>query len=539
MSRNVPGWISRVFGRGRALRPVVRNDGWGNVLTGLGTRLDKRVGGELMWRPMADLEVREHWLADDVTKRIIEVLPREMMRAGYKLKIADDSDDAVGELMTQAEELKFDTQFQMALNYRRAYGGAALFPVIDGAQGDLSTPLNKTGIKRVLAFHVFEPRELYPVDWYNDIGNPKFGMPMSYRLVPVLSGGMPAPQTMQVVHESRFITFMGTKVSRIYQAGDRYGWGGNVMTPIRDVVRDFGLTWGAVSALMQDFAQGVLKIAGLSELVIGDQDRVARDRLAQIDLLRSFMKMIVIDKNDDFERKQTPITGLADILDRMKGRLAFAADLPQALLFGESSSGLDSSSEGDREFMYDRVRGGQQEVQSQLEQGYQFLMLQNEGPCNGIEPKVWSAEWNPLWTPTAAEQANTRWLIAQADTAYFDRGTLTNEELRSHWQGDKFSDDITLDNDAWEAQQNLATELDPDAEAALAGEKTADAEQKPSDADDASKEAPAPLAEPADNGMRVAKLLPQKVAPPGGRVVPVIAHQRIVNPKPRPDTPGG
>jgi len=525
-------WIGRLLGRMDARsRNVQRNDGWGNVITGLGTKLDKRSGGFMSWFPMTDLEVREQWLGDDVTKRIIEILPREMMRPGYKIKVPDDQ-EAAEEICAQAEQLQLDVRFRQALEFKRAYGGGALFPVIDGAQGDLSEPLNPTAITKVLAFHVLEPRELYPVTWYTDLTNPKFGQPETYRFVPVLAGGQPSEQTMAIIHESRLVIFQGIKVSRLHQAGNRYGWGDNCITAIRDVIRDFGLTWGAAASLMQDFAQAVLKIDGLGNLIIQDQDRIARDRLAQIDLIRSFMKMVVIDAKDSFSREQTPMSGFPDILDRFKARLAFAADLPIALLFGESSSGLDSSSEGDREFMYDRVRGAEQEVTPLLEECYRFLILQIDGPFDGKEPEIWSAEWNPLWTPTEKEVAETRWLHAQSDGSYLDRQTLTNEEVRGRWAGDGYNNTITLDDDAWNAQQaELDATPDPAALAAM-GYVPAAGGAPPAAATDDKAAQTAPPGTPADPGMRSsAPPTPKPPGPISGKTVPVIAHQRMIKPR--------
>jgi hypothetical protein len=481
-------WFGRMFGRRDAaprqlssgeLRPfsgaqrldsflAERSDGWGNVITGLMTGRDKRRGAVQQYRPMVDLEAREWWLGDDIAKRIIETLPKLAMHRGYDLKIADDEDREMSEqLVAKMEDLQFDQKVTKAMMMKRAYGGAALFPVIDGAQDDLRLPIDLTRIRNVVALHLLEPRELLPTSWYTDLRNPKFGTPERFMFIPVLTGGVPPPQTLSEIHESRLILFQGTKVSRLYQPGDRIGWGDSVLTPIRDVIMDFGLAWSSASALLQDFAQAVLKIEGLANLITTDQDKVARARIEQIDFIRSVMRMIVIDKNDEFSREETPISGLAQLLDRFCVRMAAGADMPITWLMGQSPAGLNSTGESDREIMYDRARAEQHETEPQIEQGIRLVMLSSEGPCEGKEPDVWGINFRPLSSPDDQDIAKTHNLDAVSDDYYIKNGTLTTDEVRNRWRGDKYGD-IQLDDDAWQKQQDLqAKQIDAAARAAL------------------------------------------------------------------------
>lgn len=430
-----------------------RFDGWGNVLSGLLSSLDKRTGGYVSYCPVEDMEARQYWLADDIAKRVIETVPRLAMRRAFELKIhGDDGKETSEAIIARAEELQFAQKYTKAMMMRRAFGGAALFPVLDGAQGDLRQPLDKTKVRKVLAMHLLEPRELLPTSWYTDLRDPKFGTPERFMFVPVLTGGTPPPQTLAEIHESRLIIFQGVKVSRLYQAGDRIGWGDSVLTPIRDVLRDFGLAWGSASALLQDFAQAVLKIEGLANLMVTDQDKVARARIEQIDLLRSVLRMIVIDKNDEFSREETPINGLAQLLDRISLRMAAAADMPVTWLMGQSPAGMNATGESDREIMYERARAEQHDVEPQVEQGLELLMLETDGVCEGQVPELWGIEWPPLASPDDKTVADTRFAHAQADDLYVNNGTLTQDEVRSRWKGDKYGD-IQLDEEAWQAQQ--------------------------------------------------------------------------------------
>lgn len=451
----------------------MRQDSWANVVTGLLTRRDKRIGGIHVVDLVTDIQARDMWRGDDISKRVIEVLPREAMRRGYTLKVAGDAGetdkDQSEAITTACEELGVDQAIVKATQYERAYGGAAIFPVMEGALGDLGTPLDASAtILKIKALHILEPRELYPVQWYSDINDPKFGRPSIYRCIPLFAGGvMGTPMT--YIHESRLIVLRGIQVTRLPQPGTLLGWGDNVLTAMYRVLNDYGQTWGTVASLLQDFAQAVLQIEGLDRLKESERGRAAQLTLERIDTLRSAFRAVVLDKKDSFTRVQTPLTNLSDILDRFATRLAAAADMPITLLMGMSPAGLNATGESDRAFFYDRVSALQHYITPFTERLIRFVMMSVDGPCGGIEPDVWSIEWKPLWAPTDDEIAKTRYTNAQADALGMQWGWLTADEVRGRWKGDTYGD-IVLNQDAWDAQQQaLATpeSLTPEDQAAL------------------------------------------------------------------------
>jgi len=473
-------WLGRVFRRDSAQRELKqlraapelsaalaqvkqlasRMDGYRNLISGLGTMLDKSRGGWTEVDVVNDQEAKDLWLGSDMAARIIETYPVEAMRRGYRIKIATDDTESTDEadearekaeaIVARGEELRLNEHITRAMQYRRAYGGAALFPVIDGAQGSLAQPLAENRISKILALHLLEPRELQPYSWYNDLNDPKFGKPKHYVVMPIVAGGMSIP--LQLIHESRLIIFQGKKITRLHQAGTRLGWGDSVLTPVKQVLLDFDAAWSSAAALMQDFAQAVLKLDGFDELMAQDQDAVARDRIAQIDMIRSLLRMVVIGTKDEFERKQTPLSQLPELLDRFAVRLAAAGDMPVTRLMGQSPAGLNATGESDRAFMYDRVAHEQNSVEPEVDHGLRLIMLEIEGPCEGKEPDNWCIDWLPVWQPSEKDQAQTRFFIAQADDLWINNQTVTPEEAASHWHGDTFSPEIQLD---WKARAQM------------------------------------------------------------------------------------
>lgn len=510
-------WLTRVFRRDSA-HPAMRQDGWGNVITGLLSQADKRIGAVSTVDIVTDIQARDMWRGDDIAKRVIEVLPNEAMRRAYALNIEGDL-DMPAKILNEAESLGIDQAVAKAAMYERAYGGAAVFPVIDGAQGNLATPLTEKSIGKITALHLLEPRELYPFSWYTDIRSPKFGRPEIYRMIPLFAGGV-LSSPMALVHESRLAILPGRRMTRLPQPGTLLGWGDNVITAMYRVLADFGMSWGHVATLLQDFAQAVLYMEGLDNLTSRDRGKTARARLEQIDLIRATMRMVVLDKRDKFERTQTPMTNLAEILDRFATRLAAAADMPVTLLMGMSPAGMNATGEADRAFFYDRVSALQHYLTPTVEHLLRLLMLSIDGPCGGVEPDVWSIDWKPLWAPSDKEQADTRWQNMQAVTAAVDKVIITAEEARASLKADPY---FVLDDDAWDKQMSVDVDVSDMGGAPIPGS------DDPGDKNVAAagaNESPDTGEEPA-GGRGV-----PRPGPRGGHVVPVRAHKRVVGPAP-------
>jgi phage-related protein (TIGR01555 family) len=438
-------------------------DGWQNLLTGFGLAArDKRLGGTsgLTYEPdtITQTDAENIWRGDDMAARIVETLPAEMCRAGYTFKIqpGEGGDAAKAKeqeegVVARMEELGALATLQDALCYERAYGGAAILLGADDGQRDLTKPLNLERVKTFGWMTLLSPSEIQPQYWYTDPRAPKFGTPEIWQIDPQAQGsakpGNPvSTEALVSVHESRLILFRGIQVSR-QQVQEQQGFGDSVLVRTQQVISDFHQSWGAAGVLVQDFSQAVFKIAGLAKLMASNGEAVVQARLQLLDLSRSVLKAALIDKEEDFERKTTPMSGLADILDKFAVRLAAAADMPVTRLMGQSPAGMDATGESDISFWDDRVAAEQEKkLRSPLERVLRLVMLAKDGPTGGKEPEIWSASFNPLRQPTAKERAEERKIIAETDVAYIREGVLYPEEVAaSRFGGDGYSAETTID----------------------------------------------------------------------------------------------
>lgn len=495
-----------------------RDDGWTSALTGMGTiSRDKRQSNAFQLMRLTRVQAEQIWRGDDMAGRIVETRPKEMLRQGYEVKIAaeeepDELPDDEGDFPPEARgdafppfggggptapekppgviqqsdsgareqaeaisaklvELGVDARMQEALMYKAAYGGGAILLGVDDGVTDLRLPLREESIKTFAWVNVLERDELYPVQWYADPFQPKYGHPEIFQILPRIaaSGAVPGrdagkslPVTGSVyVHESRLVRFTGLITSK-QQAIETQGWGDGDLQRCHAVLRDFNLGWDGAGVLLSDFAQAVFKMKGLADLIATDQDDVVANRMRAVDMSRSVARAILIDADqEEFERKQTPLTGLPEMLEKFMLRLAAAARMPVSLLMGQAPAGLNATGDSDIRWFYDDVKGDQDKIlEPALRRVIRLVMLAKDGPTGGVEPDNWSVHFRPLWQQSDSEKADTRLKTSQADVAYITAGVVTPEEVAaSRFGGDEWSMETVID---FEGRQQMADKFETD-----------------------------------------------------------------------------
>jgi len=481
----------------------LRSDGWQNVLTGIGiANRDKRLGTTFSSDVLSQTDLEEMWEGDDMAARIIETLPDEMLRQGFEVKIQSQENSVVqgetydafqgsqtpstslmsspppkpspkpierkGEdarlqaeaLQGKFEDLGLEDKLWDALCHERAFGGAGILVGADDGSTDLRKPLNLDAIKTIRFLTVLSAFELQPVTYYGDPLSPKYGEVEVYRIQTNTYYASEKSVSLQSyeVHESRFLIFGGIRTSRRKrQENIAQGWGSSVLVRCNRILSDFHMSWSSAAILLSDFAQAIIKIKDLAELIATDRDDVVIKRAQLIDLMRSTARAVLIDSDEDFERKATPMTGLPEMLIQMCKRLAAAADMPVMLLMGDDPSGLNATGDNSVRFFYDRVKARvNKRLKPQIERLVKLCLLSKDGPTKGIEPENWSVCFKPLWQATDLEQSTIRKTQADTDKIYIDSGVVTPEEIaQSRFGGDSYATDTQLD---FEGREEMASE---------------------------------------------------------------------------------
>lgn len=360
------------------------------------------------------------------------------------------------------QDLQLDAALKEAMCYERAYGGGAILLGANDYTTDLRVPLDLKKVRSLDWLTPLEGRELIPLFYYNDPMGPKFGQPAIYQLIPYVIGAPVdgyVPRVTQI-HESRLITFSGIRVSKRIMSTGTLGWGDSVFTRVVRALRGFNVGHQSAEILLSDFAQAVYKIKGLADLIARNPNALT-DSMMAVELGRSIARAVVIDAEEDFERKSTTMAGYPETLDRLATNLAAAADMPLTLMMGQSPAGMNATGDSDIRFFYDRVAS----VQMRVVQPAILRVVEIVLATLGEDPdKInHSIKFKALWQPTDKEVAETHFVQAQADAIYLDRDVVSPEEMAlSRFGGDKWSSETRLD---FEARANQEAVVAPTVEA--------------------------------------------------------------------------
>lgn len=487
---------------------AVRKDEWQNFFTGMGIfGRDKRMGASFAAHSLSFDQLKDLWLCDDLAARAVETIPREAMRQGYDVMIASSQDDdepedlgymgyanpeltepevppeqedsldhaeLASEVTQKLDDLGADEYLEIVGSYERGYGGGALLIGANDGQEDMTQPLNLDRVRSLDWLTPLEARELLPLYAYGDPRAPKYGQPEIYQLqsrstLPSYGGG--TFSTTMMVHETRLIILPGIRVSRYQTSTARGGWGESVLNRVYRVLRDFNTAWQAAGVLVTDFAQSVIKIAGLWEALALDGEKAFQNRLAAMEYGRSVVNAVTIDAGDSYERQQTPLSGLPDLLEKFAVRLAAACDMPLTLLFGTSPAGMNATGESDIRFFYDRVASYQKRKMEPALRRLCQIVFRTIG--NKVEPEKWALKFRPLWQDSAKDKAAAMLTQAQADVAWITAGVVSPEEVAAaHWGKGEYDPNLTIDFDARAALEHAidppvtvadknATQIDP------------------------------------------------------------------------------
>lgn len=437
---------------------ITRLDAWKNTVTGIGGPGDKSSG--FIFTPLLisnDPTTLEFLYEEDhVAGKIVDAQPDDVFRRGWSVTTSDD-DDLAESIIDECDRLELEHHVDQALRWEGLYGGAAIFVGAEDGRS-VTAPLDVSSVRRVHYLNTYDRWELTPYRYYEDALSPKFGRPEIYRVHPRSSAVI--AQVGMLVHETRLVIFGGRPTTKTQLVANQY-WGVSRLVRAFDAVKKYGGALASTLALLADSNQGVYKIKGLMEIIRGGKGELLQARMRAIDEVRSVINALILDADgESYERVATPLTEVANIVDRFKLDVAAAAEIPVTKLFGQAPAGLNATGESDLRNWYDRVEQEQRRrVKPALERIIRLILRSKDGPTRGVEPEKWSVKFPKPWTPTAKEQSEIYQTQANADAIYVDLGVLTPAQIaRARFSGSE-STEITLTPDELNALDSAANSM--------------------------------------------------------------------------------
>lgn len=430
---------------------AVRMDEWENAMTYLGGSKDKTSYTKFIRRfAKNEFELDALFDFEDMANVIVTAEPEAMLRKGFKVRLEEP--DATTRLHDELDRLGLSNELLDALVRENVHGGAAIFMgVTDGRE--THEPLDLDNVISLDFLAGLDCRDLRPCDYYQDPNTPVFGKPMTYTYTPTRrsEGGITSKSV--VFHESRLVLFRGSTCSMTLRR-EKQSWGGSKLDRSYKALQIFADNWASVGHILSDGAQGVYSMKGLIKMLGSPKRDVALERMRQVDRSRSVARALILDSEDEtFERKDTNVSGLADLLDRTAHRLAASARMPVAVLMGREPSGLNATGEMDMRSWYDQVQSKQTHgLTPKIRQVVLVCCAAKKGPTGGQRQTKIDIDFPPPWTATPAERADIELKHAQTDQIRIDSQVVSPEQVAiARYRPEGYQDEINVDVDHLEA----------------------------------------------------------------------------------------
>ena len=422
---------------------LLRQDGWENLFTQLGIQgKDSRVSGQFQPRDtrLNDAECIALYETDWAAERYCLAVAEDAVKAWFEVDVneTDKEEDELEErLETEHQRLQSKVRFQDALMWARVLGGAALLIGADDGQ-ETDQPLNLNNIRSIKFLHLFDRRWVLPgTDWVDDVNDPQFGLPLTYRVTPP-NGGV---QT--TWHNSRVLRFVGRPVTAD-KVRSTLSWGLSYLETPYDTLRNFGQVMDGSASACQSFVQGTLKIKDLAVMLSGKREDEIMARYLAFKMGLSMTGLAMIDADfEEYTRLGMPITGLPEMLTLMQKERTGALRMPESKLYGNQQGKLAGASEDTK--TWDAYVSGYQErnVMPALRYLTKLLFLAKEGPFKGQEPDNWKLCANELSPRDESAEVEMGLKHAQTADLLYKAGAIEPSEMRSSAKGFKLNPDIS------------------------------------------------------------------------------------------------
>ena len=420
---------------GNKITSVFRMDSWINNFTGFGL-VDGRVGNTRVksstFLPYWTLS--EMYYGNGLAKRIVNSFVDDALRNGF-LECGDE------DIKKTFKKLGLSKLIKEACYFSRLYGGSMIIAFLDDGL-ELHEPVSENRINKIINFRVFDKSQISwtEADLNRNYLSSNFSKPDIYT---ISSPNNTIEAPMLKVHETRCKILDGVTTSYLKRKTNA-GWGDSVLQACFDSLRYYGLVNESSAEIIQDFIQVIIKINGLSAMMIkpGGKEQI-QGRMKGLDFSRSTSNLIGIDADkEDYEKKSSSVAGLADLWDRFSESVCAATGYPATRLFGRSPGGLNSTGDSDLKNYYDLVSAYRSdEIEPIID--WILNLIVNQQEWKGEKEIEWS--FASLVEQTPLEDAQLKKLYAEIDWGYIDRGAIeAGEAWQERFGKGEFKRDIEL-----------------------------------------------------------------------------------------------
>jgi len=331
-------------------------------------------------------KVEEFYHSNGLAKKIVDVIPEEMVSPGFQLNGVSDNT----KFQSEWDGLKLEPQITDALCWARLYGGSYILAMVN--DGRMLTSAAKRG-KPLESIVVYDYDSVSVAEEEKNPRSPRFGKPKMYTVKP-LNGGSDFN-----VHYTRMHYIDGERVTNKVRKLNK-GAGGTVLNKsMIEAILDYDYSEYLATQLLKRKQQGVWKAKGLA-LICDDKEGeyAARLRMAQVDANSGVGNTIGIDADDEeYTVINSDISGIPEFLSAKMDRIVALSGIHEIVLKNKNTGGVSASQNTALQTFYKLVeRKRNDDYKPLLEFLLQFIVTEED----------FSVEFEPLSLPTDSEKAD-------------------------------------------------------------------------------------------------------------------------------------
>lgn len=433
---------------------------------------------------------------DYMARRIVDLLPKHALKKPFRFESKSDKETAE-KVSNAINPLRPVARKAWILS--RNYGGAV---IVMGLTGDSREPAKPNEWPRW--FQAVDRRYVSPSEFGTDVNAEDYGLPRTWNIAnPIGSTSIG-----RTFHRSRLVFFPGLETTDDVSAALGF-WQISIHDLAIQALADFHGAWANANNLLTSSHQGVFKIKGFAQLVASRNREAAIARIQIVDMYRSILRAIVVDKDgEDFEYKTAPLTGAADLMQQFQQMIAAVARTPLTVLMGQSPSGMNATGESDLRLFADMVDEDRDIYLTPILKEFGDRYARSIGkPALPFDVEI---KYPSVWQSTPAEAATIRKTNAESDKVQIDAQVYLPEEVALFRSSNGYETDLTLTAEGEAVRKKALAELyapkpsetdptgatggtgenDPNEEAEASGTKTPAIEPNPDGSNEPGSEVP-------------------------------------------------
>lgn len=400
--------------------PFVR-DRLTNIMTGKGTSADKSVYSRYAFLPLDPAQAEAGYRSDWLVRKIIDIPPFDMTREWRDWQ-AKGSD--IEKIEAEEKRLQLRAKCQRALVLARLYGGGALILGTKDANPEEELKVDRVGIGGLTYVHVMSRWQLQEGEQRLDPADPWFGQPETF----TINAGNGQQQVK--LHPSRVVAFVGQRAPEggyLQGSNGSWFWGDPVMQSIGQAVKNATMAQDGFAALIDEAKVDILGIPDLTAKASSAEfEELLLARLSNAAMAKSVWRMLLKDKDEEWEQRQVTWTGMPEIMTAFLNAVAGAADIPLTRLLGVSPKGLQSTGDGEERDYQAMVRARQNELLAPALDQIDELLIRS---AFGSKPDDIYYEFAPLSQMSEKDAAAIEKQAAETVKTYADTGVLPDTAL--------------------------------------------------------------------------------------------------------------